>query len=189
MVGWSGGDYNRLWFKSEGQRNTAFKADYDYDFQLLYGRFLKRYYDVQVGARVETQTYRGGNVARAFAVVGLAGLVPYRYEIEPALFISQDGDISARFTATRDLFVTQRWVLQPRFETNAAVQKVEKFTTGGGLNNIELGLRLRYEIWREIAPYIGVSFERSFAGTAELVRQDGGDPSQVRFVAGIRLWF
>ena len=98
-------------------------------------------------------------------------------------------DISARFQTSRDFLLTQRLILQGRFETHAAVQKVEKFTTGSGLNNIELGLRLRYEIRREIAPYIGVSYDRSFFKTADFVREEGGGPSQVRFVAGLRLWF
>lgn len=186
--GWHGGDFNRLWFKSEGERNTALKADYDIDFQLLYGRFVKRYYDFQVGARVETQSFQGRNVTRAHAVIGFEGLVPYRYDIESLLFISQNGDISVRFTFTRDFQITQRLILQPRFETAAAAQTVERFTTGRGLNNIEAGLRLRYEIRREFAPYFGVSFDRSFFGTADRVRQDGGDPSQIRFVAGVRMW-
>ncbi len=189
IEGWRGGDYNRLWFKSEGERHTAFKADYDIDFQLLYGRFIRKYYDFQAGLRAETQTFSDRNVTRAHAVIGFEGLIPYRYEIKSALFISQNGDLSARFTITKNYLVTQRLVFQPRFETNAAIQRVEKFTTGRGLNNIELGLRLRYEIRREFAPYLGVSFDRSFFGTADLVRREGGDPRQVRFVAGVRMWF
>jgi len=185
---WYGGDYNRIWFKSEGERNTALKADYDIDFQLLYGRFVKRYYDLQAGVRVETQKFQGRNVTRTHAVIGIEGVVPYRYGIEPLLFISQNGDVSGRFTIARDVLVTQRLIFQPRFETTLAAQRVERFTTGTGLNNIEIGLRLRYEIRREFAPYFGVSFDRSFFGTADMVRQDGGSPSQIRFVAGIRLW-
>lgn len=185
---WYGGDFNRVWFKSEGERDTALKADYDIDFQTLYGRFIRKYYDFQVGARVETQKYQGRNVTRTHAVVGIEGLVPYRYDIESSLFISQDGDVSGRFTFTRDYQLSQRLILQPRFEASAAVQRVERFTTGRGLNNIEAGLRLRYEIRREFAPYFGVSFDRSFFGTADMVRQDGGDPNQVRFVVGLRAW-
>ena len=183
-----GGDYNRFWYKSEGERNTAFKADYDIDFQLLYGRFFRKYYDFQAGLRSETQTFGGQNVTRVQAVVGIEGLAPYRYEVESALFISHRGDVSVRFTITKNFLVTQRVVFQPRLETHAAVQRVEKFTTGRGMNNIELGFRLRYEIRREFAPYLGVSFDRSFFGTADLVRQEGGDPSQIRFVVGVRMW-
>ncbi len=189
IEGWYGGDYNRLWFKSEGQRNTAFKADYDVDFQLLYGRFVQKYYDFQVGGRVETQSFRGRNVTRGLGVIGLEGLVPYNYEFESALFIDQNGKVSARLSLTKDMFMTQRLILQTRFETNAAIQRVEEFTTGSGLNNLEVGFRLRYEIRREFAPYVGISLDRSFGETATLVRQQGGDPSQIRFVAGVRMWF
>jgi copper resistance protein B len=189
IEGWYGGDYNRLWFKSEGQQDTAFKADYDVDFQLLYGRFIQKYYDFQIGPRVETQTFRGRNVTRGLGVIGIEGLVPYNYEFESALFIDQNGAVSARLSLTKDMLLTQRLILQTRFETNAAVQRVEEFTTGSGLNNLELGFRLRYEIWRELAPYVGISLDRSFGETATLVRQEGGDPSQIRFAVGVRAWF
>ncbi len=185
---WHGGDLNRLWIKSEGERNTALKADYDIDAQLLYGRFLRKYYDFQVGVRAETQNYQGRNVTRAHAVIGVEGLVPYNYEVESALFISQNGDVSGRFSITKDFLVTQRWIIQSRFETSIAAQRVERFTTGRGLNNIEYGLRLRYDISRKFGPYVGISFDRSFFGTADMVRQEGGDPSQIRFVVGVRMW-
>lgn len=189
LEGWYGGDYNRLWFKSEGQQDTAFKADYDVDFQLLYGRFLWKHYDIQIGGRMETQSFRGGNVARGMGVIGLQGIVPYNYEFESALFIDQSGAVSARLSYTKDFLLTQRLVLQGRFQTNLAIQRVEEFTTGSGLNNLEFGARLRYEIQREFAPYIGLSFDRSFGETATLVRQQGGDPSQIRFAVGVRMWF
>jgi len=162
VEGWYGGDYNRLWFKSEGQRDTAFKADYDVDVQLLYGRFIQKHYDLQMGGRVETQSFKGRNVTRGLGVIGIEGLVPYNYEFESALFIDQNGAVSARLSLTKDLLLTQRLIFQTRFETNAAVQRVEKFTTGSGLNNLEFGARLRYEIRREFAPYVGISFDRSF---------------------------
>jgi len=189
VEGWYGGDYNRLWFKSEGQKDTAFKADYDVDFQLLYGRFIQKHYDFQIGPRVETQTFRGRNVTRGLGVIGIEGLVPYNYEFESALFIDQTGAVSARLSLTKDMLLTQRLILQTRFETNGAVQRVERFTTGSGLNNLEFGVRLRYEIRREFAPYVGISLDNSFGETATLVRQEGGNPSQIRFVVGVRAWF
>ena len=189
VEGWYGGDYNRIWFKSEGQKDTAFKADYDVDFQLLYGRFIQKHYDFQIGPRVETQTFRGRNVTRGLGVIGIEGLVPYNYEFESALFIDQNGAVSARLSLTKDMLLSQRLILQARFETNAAIQRVEEFTTGSGLNNLEFGVRLRYEIRREVAPYVGFSLDRSFGETASLVRQEGGNPSQIRFVVGLRAWF
>ena len=189
VEGWYGGDYNRLWFKTEGQQDTALKPDYDMDFQLLYGRFLGKYYDLQIGGRMETQSFRGGNVTRGLGVIGLQGIVPYNYEFESALFIDQSGAVSARLSYTKDFLLTQRLIVQGRFQTNMAIQRVEEFTTGSGLNNLECGLRLRYEFHRKLAPYIGLSFDRSFGETARLVRQQGGDPSQIRFVVGLRMWF
>jgi copper resistance protein B len=189
VEGWYGGDYNRLWFKSEGQKGSAFKADYDVDFQLLYGRFIRKYFDLQMGGRVETQSFRGRNVARGLGVIGIEGLVPYDYDFESSLFIDQNGAVSARLSLTKDLLLTQRLILQTRFETNAAVQRVEEFTTGSGLNNLEFGVRLRYDIRRELTPYVGISLDKSFGETATLVRQDGGDPSQIRFAVGVRAWF
>ena len=189
VEGWYGGDYNRLWFKSEGQRDTAFKAGYDVDFQLLYGRFIQKYYDLQMGGRVETQSFKGGNVTRSLGVIGIEGVVPYDYDFESALFIDQNGAVSARLSLTKDLLLTQRLILQTRFETNAAVQRVEEFTTGSGLNNLEFGVRLRYDIRREITPYVGISLDKSFGETASLVREDGGNPSQIRFAVGVRAWF
>jgi len=189
VEGWYGGDYNRLWFKTEGQKGTAFKADYDVDFQLLYGRFIRKYYDLQMGGRVETQSFKGSNVTRGLGVIGIEGLVPYDYDVEASLFIDQNGAVSGRLSLTKDLWLTQRLILQSRFETNAAVQRVEEFTTGSGLNNMEFGLRLRYDIRREITPYVGISLDKSFGETASLVREDGGDPSQIRFAVGMRAWF
>jgi copper resistance protein B len=168
--------------------NTALKAEYDIDAQLLYGRFVRKYYDFQLGLRAETQNYQGRNVTRAHAVIGIEGLVPYRYEFESAVFISQNGDLSGRLSFSRDLLITQRLILQPRLETNVAAQTVERFTVGRGLNNIEFGMRLRYEFRRKFGPYAGISFDRSFFGTADLVRQEGGDPGQIRFVVGVRMW-
>ena len=185
---WYGGDFNRVWLKSEGEQ-SAKERDYDLDAQILYGRFVGKYYDFQIGVRGETRVYEGHNESRAHAVIGFEGHAPYRFDVEPALFISEEGDISARFTATRDLLLTQKLILQGRFETSVAIQEVEEFATGSGLNHIELGLRLRYEIRREFAPYIGVTYEQSFAGTADLIRREGGDPSQVRLVTGLRIWF
>jgi copper resistance protein B len=142
-----------------------------------------------MGGRVETQFFKRRNVTRSLGVIEIEGLVPSNYEFESALFIDQNGAVSARLSFTKDLLLTQRLIFHARFETNAAVQRAEKFTTGSGLNNLEFGVRLRYEIRREFAPYVGISFDRNFGETATLVRQDGGDPTQARFLVGVRAWF
>lgn len=187
VEGWHGGDYNRVWFKSEGEHSLT-EAERDIDVQVLYGRFFGKYYDVQVGGGFQTATFEGRNVRRTQAVVGIEGFVPYKFDLETLLFISHRGDVSGRVTYLREYLMTQRLILQPRAEANIAAQRVEEFTVGQGLNNVELGLRLRYEFRREFGPYVGVAFDRSFFGTGDLIRAEGGDPSQWRFVAGVRAW-
>lgn len=187
--GWYGKDYDRLWYKSEGERDTAFKAEYDIDLQLLYGRLIHPYFDLQAGARIETHSFRDSNVTRAQVALGLEGLLPYFIELESGLFVDTRGRLSGRATLTKDFLLANTLILQGRFETNAALQEVERFGVGTGVNNVEAGLRVRYEFSRRFAPYVGVSLDRSFGETADFVREEGGDSSQVRFVAGIRLLF
>ena len=121
---------------------------------------------------------------------GLAGAgAPYWFEVEATAYISEDGDLSAALEAEYDLLLSQRLILQPRFETSIAVQEVEEYGVGQGINDIELGLRLRYEIRREFAPYIGVSWSRKIGETADLAEDEGEDTDVISFVAGVRVWF
>lgn len=189
VFGWYGGDYNRLWIKSEGFASTG-KTSGDADFQLLYGRLVSSYFDFQVGLRYEQLwDAAGSDHSRGLASIGFQGLAPYYFDLEPTLFISQDGDVSARFTATYDILLTQRLILQPRLDGNAAVQDTKKFGVGSGLNELEVGCRLRYELSREFAPYIGISYGRRFGETVDFARSDGEDLFTWSFVSGVRFWF
>lgn len=186
VVGWAGGDYNRLWFKTEGDTD-ADKATAE--FQLLYGRLIAPFWDLQAGIRHDRIYGSGSADGRTFAVIGVQGLAPYWFDVEPWVAVSEDGDVSARLTVEYDLLLSQRLILQPRLEIDAAVQKVERFGIGSGINDIETGLRLRYEIRRDFAPYVGINWKRLIGQTAELARRDGDDAEELSFVAGVRLWF
>lgn len=180
--GWRGGDVHRFWVKSEGRMTGEEK---EFETQGLYGKLLWPFFDLQAGVRV-----RGGtDPTRVYAVLGLQGLAPYRFDIEPTLFVSQKGQISGRLTATYDVLLSQRLVLQPRLETNVAVQRDEEIGIGAGWNDAELGVRLRYEVRRELAPYVGITWKESFGATHRLTTQGGGDPSHLVVVAGLRAWF
>src|SRR3546814_18482969 len=109
------------------------------------------------------------------------------FEVDSAIFVSNKGDVSVRFEAEYELLITQRLVLQPSAELDMAVQEVSELGIGSGPSSIELGLRLRYEITREFAPYIGVHYERDLFDTAHLPREEGGAAHAVSFVAGARL--
>lgn len=188
-LGWRGGDVHRFWFKSDGRAPTRTLDGAEVDAQALYGRLIAPYYDLQLGVRYELRRRDGDTASRVHVAIGLQGLLPYQYEFEPVLFISQDGDVAARVTASRDLGLTQRWFLQARVEANAAVQAVERFGVGTGLNDIAIGVRIRRELRREFAPYAGVSWGRSFGETGRFAQRDGESTSRFSVVAGLRTWF
>lgn len=188
ILGWYGGDFNRVWYKSEGRYNGV-RQNGESDFQLLYGRLISPFFDLQAGLRYERVWSPGVNRGRTSAVLGVQGLAPYGSEVEAALFVSQDGDVSARATVAQNFLLTQRLILLPRIEVNAAVQRAARYGVGAGLNDIEIGVRLRYEIRREFAPYVGVSWLRGLGETARLREAEGQDRSILQFVTGVRMWF
>jgi copper resistance protein B len=183
IEGWYGGDINRFAFKSEGEGRSG-EGVASAEIQLLYSRAVARYTDVQAGLRYDLEP-RG----RAYATVGVDALFPYWFEAEGALFLSDKGDLLARAEGSYDFRLTQRLILQPRAELEFAAQDIPESQIGSGLSTAELGLRLRYEIRREFAPYVGVSYERSFGDTAEFARAHGEDVESTRFVVGLRAWF
>jgi copper resistance protein B len=187
-VGWVGGDRRRLWFKSEGTNYFSSRAGGEADVQVLYGQLIAPFFDLQVGVRYEKH-YERNNPSRVFAVLGLQGLSPYRFEIEPTLFVSNKGKVSGRFTATYDVLLTQKLILQPRVETEFAFQTDEEFGVDAGVNDAEFGLRLRYEVRREFAPYAGLSYRASFGATRSRVLREGGAPNELQFAGGARMWF
>lgn len=188
IVGWYGGDIERVWFKSEGRYNGALRAG-EMDLQLLYGRLITPFLDLQAGVRYERQLSWDNSRGRAFGVLGVQGMVPYGMELEAAIFVSQHGDISTRVTLSQDFLLTQSLILQPRFELNAALQSAAQYGVGRWLNDTEVGLRLRYEFSREFAPYVGVSWLQSFGETATLRSAGGERRTILQLVTGFRMWF
>lgn len=189
IVGWRGGDKNRLWVKSEGSSGLSTSRSGDADLQLLYGRLITAFFDAQIGARVEQTWGDRQNASRVSAVLGLEGLSLYMFEFEAALFASDAGQISARISASKDFLFTQKTIAQLRVETDGAAKRSDKFETGSSINDLSLGLRLRYEIKREIAPYVGVSWSNLYGETADFRKRSGGEISELNAVAGIRAWY
>lgn len=185
---WTGGDYNRLWLKAEGEHSTV-ESEGEYEIQALYGRFVAAFWDAQVGVRLDAARSGGATETRAHLALGLQGLAPYWFEVESTLFVSQDGDVSARLEAGYDLLFTQRLILEPEFESTVAIQEVPEWGTGSGINDVELSARLRYEVVRELAPYLGISWHRRVGETADLARATGEDVSETALVLGVRAWW
>ena len=185
-AGWIGGDYNRVWIYTEGTKPSNGKLE-DLDVQLLYGRLIAPFWDLQAGVRYFKP--RPDSPSRSSAAFGIQGLAPYRFGVQAAAFVSERGDVSARAELEYELLFTQRWVLQSRFATSVALQTVKQLGIGRGVNDVELGVRLRYEIKREFAPYVGLSWRSSYGQTAEFARERGDVVRGLSVVAGIRAWF
>ncbi|WP_033075405.1 copper resistance protein B [Sphingopyxis sp. MWB1] len=181
---WFGGDINRLTIKGEGESEIGegFEGG---EAQLLYSRAIGPYFNAQAGVRRDF----GPGPDRSYATIGFEGLAPYWFEVEGALFLSDKGDAFARIEGEYDQRITQRLVLQPAIEADFALQGVPESGIGSGLSKAELGLRLRYEIIREFAPYVGVQWERKFGATADYARASGKAVETTAFIVGVRIWF
>ena len=186
-TGWYGGDVNRLWIRAEAQQETERRTG-EMQAEAFYGRLMSPFWDALIGVRLDHR-WGGGNATRAHLAIGLEGLAPYWFELEPTLYVSHEGDVSAQLEAEYELLLTQRLVLQPRLEVQVAVQDVPEFGVGSGLSDLELGARLRYEIRREIAPYVGVAWHRRLGDAASFARAAGDYVSNLSIVAGVRLWY
>lgn len=181
---WYGGDTHRavVKFKGDGELDGALE---EAEVQALYARPIGPYFNLQAGLRYDFVP----NPSRAYAAVGIEGLAPYWFEVGGALFVSNKGDVHARIEGYYDLNVTQRLILQPRAEIDVAAQDVPELQTGAGISTVEAELRLRYEIRREFAPYIGLSYKRKTGNTADFARAAGESVGSTSFVVGIRAWF
>lgn len=182
---WYGGRLNKLWIKSEAEYDLDAGRFEEAELQLLWSRAITPYFDAQAGLRHDFAP--GGN--RTHAVLGVQGLAPYWFEIDAAAFLSNEGELTAGFEAEYDFLLTQRLILQPRAELSWSGQDMPDLETGAGLTSFEAGLRLRYEIVRQFAPYIGVEWTRQLGETADYARAAGEDTESTAIVAGLRVWF
>lgn len=181
--GWIGGDINRLALRSEGEGNSDEGLE-DAEVQLLYSRALDPWWNVVAGVRQDF----GSGPQRTYATIGIDGLAPYWFEVGAQAFVSDKGDAHFRLEAEYDQRISQKLILQPSAELNVAAQDVPELGIGSGFSDVELGLRLRYEITRDFAPYVGVKWERKLGGSARYARDDGEAVASTMVVFGIRFW-
>jgi copper resistance protein B len=181
---WWGGDLNRVVLKSEGEGSWKHGAE-DAEVQVLYSRAAGLYTDLQFGVRHDFEP----GPQRTYATVGFESLFPYWFEAEGALFLSDKGELLGRLEGSYDFRLAQRLVLQPRAELNFSAEDVPSRGVGSGLSDAEVGLRLRYEIKREFAPYVGVVWSRKVGDSADFARAEGEEVSDTRLVVGLRAWF
>jgi copper resistance protein B len=185
LDGWVGGDYTRLWFTARGEHGR--EGEGAVEARLLYSKLVSPFWEFQFGGRLDA-LYGEGDETRSLLAIGFMGLAPYWFEIESFLYLSAQGDVSARFEAGYDLPFSQRLILEPEVTVDLAVQEVPEFGVGSGLSALEAGARLRYEIIREFAPYVGWIYEGRFGGSTDFAREAGMPVRFGTFVVGIRMW-
>lgn len=180
---WLGGDFSKLWIKSEGDRTSGVTDSAD--LQMLYDRAVTAFWDLQFGVRHDF----GFAPSRTWLAFGVQGLAPYFVDIEATGFVGPNGRTAARFRASDELLFTQRLILEPELETNLYGRDDPARRIGSGLSNLELGLRLRYEFHRQFGPYLGLVYARNYGHTADYLQLAGKQTHETRLVAGIRIWF
>ena len=180
---WLGKDLNKLWLKTEGERVSG--VNEGTENRLLYSRAISPFWDVQAGWRHDTVP----GESRDYATLGLQGLAPYYFETDANISVGENSQVKLNLAFEYEMMLTQKLVLSPEIELNAYAKDDEKMGVGSGLSDIEAGLRLRYEIKREFAPYIGINWAKKFGGTADLAKNEGDDTSETMLVLGVRAWY
>jgi copper resistance protein B len=180
---WYGGDYNKAWFKAEGDRRDGRLETLR--TEALWNRAFAPFWSTQLGVRHDT----GSGDSRNWLAFGVQGLAPYWFETEATGYWRAGGGFGARIDVKYEALITQRLILEPQFGANLYSKTDRERGTGAGLSDVELGLRLRYEIRRQFAPYIGVTWSRKFGNTARFTEMEGGNRQSVTAVAGVRIWY
>jgi copper resistance protein B len=179
---WIGGDTKRVWLRAEGESSAG--RPENAQLHALYGWSISRWWDVVLGAR---QDFRPGP-SQAWFAVGIQGLAPQWFDVEATAYVGRAGRTHLRFEVEYELLVTNRLVLQPLVETEIYGKADPLRGIGAGLTSIDAGLRLRYEIRREFAPYIGITWHRALFQTADFARAEGEQVGRARLAVGLRAW-
>ncbi|WP_186062314.1 copper resistance protein B [Burkholderia gladioli] len=181
--GWIGGDLDRLWLRTEGSRIGSRLEDAE--VQALWGHSITPWWDLVAGVRHDFRP----SAAQTWLAFGIQGLALYNFESEVTVFVGQRGQASLRVEGRYDLLITNRLILQPSLEANLFAKNDAARGQGAGLGDTSLGLRLRYEVDRQFAPYLGISWDRSYGNSARMVVREGGRRSELSVLAGVRVWF
>lgn len=183
LQGRFGRDFDHLVVKAEGE--VAKGKLHDSRTELLWGHAVAPYWDTQLGVRFD----KGEGKNRQWLAVGIQGLAPYWFELGATAYLGNGGRTALRLEGEYDWRLTQKLALQPRTEWTFYGKNDRENGRGKGLSTATVGMRLRYDITRQITPYVGVEWQKSFGRTGDFARAEGGRVSQTRWVAGLSFWF
>lgn len=180
---WWGQTFNRALIRAEGDIDDG--AFQNARTELLWAHAADPNWDTHLGIRYD----KGFGPDRGWFAVGVQGVAPYWIYVEATAYVGEQGRTAFRLETEYDVLLTQKLVLQPRIEANFYGKKDPARALGHGLSDLSVGLRLRYEVWRELAPYIGIEWAGRFGDTADYLRSSGNRTDEVRAVAGIQFWY
>jgi len=180
---WLGKDLNKAWLKTEGE-NSEDRTE-EAELQLLYSRAIATNWDFQLGWRGDFAP----RPERNWLAMGFRGLAPYRFDIDIAAFIGDEGRASMRADIEYEILFTQKLILVPEMEIDWFRKADPQRNIGSGLSTLELGLRLRYEFRREFGPYLGINWWQRLGDTKDIARAGGSETNDLEFVLGVRAWF
>lgn len=183
IQGWYGNDSDKLWLRSEGERSRG-KLE-DANVEAFWNHNMATFWSTQLGVRHDF----GEGPARNWAAFGVQGLAPYWFELEATGYVGSGSRTAARLRAEYELLFTQRLILQPEAEINLYGKNDPQRRIGSGISDVQFGLRLRYEIRRQFAPYVGVNWVRRVGSSADYARQYRQPVLDRQIVAGVRIWF
>ncbi len=187
--GWIGGDFNKFWWKNEGEAVFEGPDEGETETDLLYSRPVTPFWSFQIGVQYANEWTADDYEDRWSGVIAFQGVAPLEVELDASLYVSEDSDATVELEAEYDLRITQRLVLQPRAEIGIAAQDIPERNLGAGITDTDLDLRLRYEIKREFAPYIGIRCRFLVGETGNIAEASGTDTEQLFFLAGLRFAF
>ena len=188
---WAGGDRDKIRLQSSGILTDTGHIEGEggtqgIDNRLFYSRLIAPFWDAKAGAQLSF--FNHGQTRAAF-LAGVEGLAPFGIHPDVVAGISETGIASLRLDADYDILLSQKLIAQPFAEAMLASGNDPAIGLGAGLSRFEVGLRLRYEIVKEFAPFVGVSFEQFTGNTANLAAADGEAISRWRALVGLKVWF
>lgn len=178
-----GGNFDKFWLRSEGEQTRGNQAQGNVELQWTHA--TGPWWDRAVSLRSDF----GPGPSRQWAGIGVIGLAPYKFELEAHVYAGEQGRLAARLEAQYEVLLTNRLILTPQVELNGYGKDDAANRIGKGLSQAEAGLRLRYEINRQFAPYVGYAWQHSFGKTADLLRAQDRPELDHGWVAGLRFWF
>ncbi|GMV69015.1 MAG: hypothetical protein AMXMBFR76_14540 [Pseudomonadota bacterium] len=187
-IGWVGSDLNRLWLRTKG--HALDESLQRGRIEALYGRAIHPWWDAVVGVRQDFGDFGGGGTpGNNWAAFGVQGLAPYKFEVSATGYVGEDSETAAIVEVEYEMLFTNRLIANWGLEADWFGQSDPEEVIGAGLSTVEGGVRLRYEITRQFAPYVGFERERSFGKTSDLRGLSSHSRTDNRWVIGLRFWF